>query len=343
MFNDLYHYFLAKKQQFNRDYENATPEEVRKAIKEVLASQNAETLNDTSYDETKQREHQIVRLLLIDLHCRKMPPVESKVDLEKWEGLESDYTSMEKRLISMQVYSIDKQDREYEDYFQVVEDEVKNLDAYIQTTGLEGDIEPFIAQAPARGEMGDFLRLMAEIKKSHLSAALVHSNYRVGYLTRACTILTEQFETKNSELIDLRRAQDELKTQRQNLEKSNTWVYRWGFQAAHQQANRFQRLVLWAFNFFTSEPIQDSACKLQGDIQKVYVDTTENSKKIAVVSRDVSGLNQLYRDKRQELDHAKKRQAEIVKTITSGSEAGAMLEETITPELPDETFGSFRI
>ncbi|MDX1836650.1 hypothetical protein DIZ81_00475 [Legionella taurinensis] len=342
MFNALYHHFLAKQQQFNSDYQNATLEEVGKATKGILASQNAETLNQFHYDEAKQREHQIVRLLLNDLYCRKMPPAENEVDLEKWEGLEQDYTYLEERLLSTQVYFVGREDQKDDDYLEVVEDEVKNLDDYIRKTGLEGDIEPFIAEDPTRGEMGDFLRLMAAVKQNHLSAALVHSNYRVGHLERTYATLTEQFELKHGQLAHLMSQYDELKTQRENLEKSNTWVYKWGIQAACQQANRFQRLVLWAFNFFTSEPIQDSARRLQGEIGKAYTDTTEVSKKISSLGSEVNKLNQRCKEKGDDLNHAKKRQVEIAKIITPTGEAGAMLEETI-PERPDDTLSSFRI
>ncbi|QRN04284.1 hypothetical protein GH742_10565 [Legionella sp. MW5194] len=343
MFNTLYHHFLAKQKQFNSDYQNATLEEVGKATKGILASQNAEKSNQFHYDEAKQREHQIVRLLLNDLYCRKMPPAENEVDFNKWEGLERDYTYLEERLLSTQVYFVGREDQKDDDYLEVVKHEVKNLDDYIRKTGLEGDIEQFITETPTRGEMGDFLRLMAAVKQNHLRAALVHSNYRVGYLERTYPDLTKRFEEKNDQLDRLIRQYDELKTKRENLEKSNTWVYKWGFQAACQQANRFQRLVLWAFNFFTSEPIQDSACRLQDDIKKAYADTTVVSKRISSLETKVSNLNKQCKEKGNDLNDAKKRQMEIAKIITSTSEAGAMLEETIIPERPDDTLSSFRI
>lgn len=322
MFNNLYHHFLSKKQQFNHDYQHATLEELNHDIVEMNALRRKETSAHDDYDEVKTLQHLITMLLFNDLYCRKMPPIEDEAHLNKWKELEQEYTRLEERLIRVQAYS-----QEEEKYDQVVS-EVKNLNDYLRETGLKGDIESFITQTPARGEMGDFLRLMAAVKKDHLHPSLTISEYQISDLTKICAELSNQFEIKNDQLSNLNSQHAQHLAELQHLEESNTWVYQWGLQVANKQANGFQRLVIWAFNFFTSEPIQDSARMLGEKLWEAHSKVVESTQNIRNVKSEVKSLREALEFTTNDLNDAKQKKAEIIKLITPASEAGLALEET---------------
>ncbi|KTC95786.1 hypothetical protein [Legionella erythra] len=327
MFNRLYHHFLSQKQQFNHDYQHATLEELDHAIREANALRKKETSDrHYAYDEANTNHYLITMLLLNDLYCRKMPPIEDEAHLKKWQELEQKYTYLEARLIQGQAYSAE------EEKYDEVASEVTSLNDYLRETSLKGDIESFIAQTPTRGEMGDFLRLMAAVKKDHFEASLTASTYQVSYLTETYEKLTQQLIDKQNQLIVLNKQHEELKAQNQQLEESNTWVYQWGLQVANKQANGFQRLVIWAFNFFTSEPIQDRARMLGKKLWEADSKVLESTQNIRNVNSEVKSLRESLESTTNALNDAKQKHAEIIKSITPATEAGAAFEETDTPE-----------
>ncbi|ARG98590.1 hypothetical protein B6N58_13490 [Legionella micdadei] len=276
----------------------------------------AESTDPSKYDTSISLKYRIRLIILRELYCEKMPPQVTEKSLKKWQELAQAYTNLEKTLCNEAEATLREGSEE------TLQSEIRKLEIYIQKTGLEGSVEEseFFPEIPAKSSTRDFLKLIAEVKKRHLSVSLRESQDCINSLTEKSEELVNKIKENEENLSRLKEKEGELNDNKLSLEKSFTWLERWGLEDINKQANVFKQLVFWVYNFFSSQRIQDRSLVLSRQIRDAYSASTENVQNISNLKSEIKELKRHHQNLEKDLNEAKKRNATALKLITPKSE-----------------------
>ncbi|KTD25080.1 MULTISPECIES: hypothetical protein [Legionella] len=325
MFNELYHYLRNMKKEFDKKYAGASLQVLERAIFNEKEDRG-ESTDPSKYDADITLKYRIRLILLHELYCEKMPSEVTRNSLKKWRELEEDYADLEKTLCHEAETILGGESED------TLQSEIRKLEAYIQKTGLEANEKEEIYQdLSGKSSISDFLKLFAEVKRGNLSVSLRESQDCINFLTQTCEALVDKIEKKERKLSLLKENATKLNDEKRTLEKSFTWLERWAFEDLNGSANAFKRFVLWVYNLFPSQTIQDRSLILGRQVKEAYSAYTENTKNIDGVESDIKELKSHLKSHTKELDEAKKRNTNALKFTTPQNEPTS--RETETNEL----------
>ncbi|KTD33902.1 hypothetical protein [Legionella israelensis] len=286
MFNELYDYFLTQRTELAKMVEAKSENGLKQAIFNALDDFKQEA-SEHLYHESVLIEKQINYLILQELYCRQIEKKNEEGTVRAWLKLEDSYKKLEHMLIQARMQ--DFKNLSAEEKSDKIKEEINFADQHIRENSSANE---------------DFLKMMVFVRKEHNTVAKNEADVAVSYFSSKHEELSKKSEALQTSLETLKGEKSKLKDE-QEKQVPLSMLEQWAVKVKYDQANLFQRFIVWAVNKFSN--LGEKAPKRFDELRKTQLAL---NMKTGQVSNTETLLMENNREKRHvaaELTSAKKR------------------------------------